>query len=283
VRLQRPLALHTSIRVGGPAAYFVEPADVEALARALDFAYARGLPWYVLGNGTNTLFPDEGFPGVVIHLGPGGGLSDLSWREGTLHAGAGASLAAARHTCSQNGCGALDSLVGVPASVGGALAMNAGVPEGTVGALVLSVTALDPLGNIVELDQQACGFGYRASRLRSEGFVVLSARLRCDTAARCDLSALAQRRRSQPLGNSFGCTFKNPADGAQSAGWMIERCGLKGFRVGDAQVSRAHANFILNRGKANCADILTLIDIVRERVYKEFSLELRLEVEVVTK
>lgn len=281
IRLQESLSLHTSFRIGGPAAYFVEPETLDDVRAALDFAKAHDLPWYVLGNGTNTLFPDEGFPGMVIHLGPGTGLSKLELRDDALYAEAGATLAAARRLCAAQGQNALDFLVGIPATIGGALAMNAGIPQAAIGDLVESLTVLDDEGHLKELTAAECGFGYRLSRIREEGLIVLAARLRLDSGACWDQAELLNRRKRQPLGRSPGCVFKNPPHFPRSAGWLIDKSGLKGYKVGNAQVSRGHGNFILNRGKAKCADVVTLIDIVRDKVYKEFKLQLSLELEVV--
>lgn len=276
VREHEPLARHTSLGIGGPARFWVEPADPEDVARALAFARAQGLPWLVLGNGTNVLFSDRGWPGLVLHLGPRGGLS--GWRRAgeVLTAGAGASLAAVRRA----GGGALDFLYGIPGTVGGALAMNAGIPAAEIGARVRSVTALDPQGRVRVLSRERCGFGYRASRLRRAGWVVLEARLDLAAPATWDLAALRRRRAAQPAGRSPGCVFKNPSNFPHGAGWLLDRCGLKGLRIGGAQIARSHANFILNRGGARSADVLALIDIAREKVYKEFQVELDLELEV---
>lgn len=275
-----PLAPHTSFQIGGPARYFVKPSGLEDVEASLDFARRRGLPWYVLGNGTNTLFPDTGFDGVVLYLGPTTGLNGVALKGDRLRVEAGASLAAARRHCAAHGFAALDFLIGIPASVGGALAMNAGIPEAAIGDRVESVTVLTPQGAVRRLSAAECGFSYRHSRLRAERLVVLAAVLKAQGPG-WDTAELMLRRKRQPLGRSPGCVFKNPPHSPHGAGWLIDKAGLKGLCVGNAEVSRCHGNFILNRGKANYADVLTLIDIVREKVYKEFNLELNLELEVV--
>ncbi len=281
VREDVPLSRFTSFRIGGPARYWVAPADAADLECTLAFARRHGLPWRVLGNGTNTLFPDRGFPGVVIHLGPGGGLSGIALQGERLRLQAGASLAAARTLAEANGFDDLGFSLAIPGTVGGALVMNAGVPEGAIGDLVASVRARDPAGRIRRLDAPACGFGYRTSCFRGGGWLVLDAELRLGSGRRWDRAELLRRRKHQPLGHSPGCVFKNPPHTARSAGWLVDKAGLKGYKVGNAQVSRSHANFILNLGGAQSADVLSLIDIVREKVYKEFKVELDLELEVV--
>jgi len=275
------LSRFSSFRIGGPARHIVAPADAADLDRALAFARGHGLPWHVLGNGTNTLFPDRGYPGVVIHLGPGGGLSGLALRGERLWVQAGASLAAARALAEARGFDDLGFTLAIPGTVGGALAMNAGVPEGTIGELVASVRARDPAGRLRRLGACECAFGYRKSRFRGTGWLVLEAELRLGGGRRWDRAALLERRKRQPLGHSPGCVFKNPPHIPHSAGWLVDKAGLKGYKVGNAQVSRSHANFILNLGDARSADVLALIDIVREKVYKEFKVELDLELEVV--
>jgi len=276
-----PLAKHTSFRIGGAARYFVKPKSIEDISNAITFAQSQGLPWHVLGNGTNILFPDQGFDGVIIHLGPSTDLNQVMIEENRLYVEAGASLAQARHLCEKNGFDAMDFLVGIPATLGGALAMNAGIPEGAIGDLVASVIALDRHGKLQQLSQAECEFAYRSSRIRREQMVVLAAQLNLSQGSEWDKFALMLRRKRQPHGYSPGCVFKNPSLSPQSAGWLIDKSGLKGYNVGDAQVSCSHANFILNRGQARSADVLALIDIVREKVYKEFNLELNLELEVV--
>ncbi len=276
-----PLSKHTSFRIGGAARYFVKPKSVEDVSNAIAFAQSQELSWHVLGNGTNILFPDHGFDGVIIHLGPSTDLNQVTIEDDRLYAEAGASLATARHLSEKSGFGAMDFLVGIPATLGGALAMNAGIPEGAIGDLVTSVIALDHNGKLQQLSQAECEFGYRSSRIRREQMVVLAAQLDLTQGVDWDKFALMLRRKQQPNGYSPGCVFKNPSLSPQSAGWLIDKSGLKGYNVGDAQVSCSHANFILNRGQARSADVLALIDIVREKVYKEFNLELNLELEVV--
>lgn len=278
---QEPLAPYTSLRIGGPARYLIKPASVEDVQRALAFAQERGMPWRVLGNGTNTLFDDAGYRGVVLHLGPGTRLNRMALQGDRLWVQGGASLAAARHLCELHGHRALDFLIGIPGTVGGALAMNAGIPEAAIGSVVESVTVMDVWGKVRQWTAAECAFAYRSSAIRRDGLIVLGAQLRLDSAIAWDKVKLLERRKRQPVGRSPGCVFKNPAGAPGSAGWLIDRSGLKGYTVGDAQVSRCHANFILNQGQARSADVLSLIDIVREKVYKEFSLELHLELEVV--
>lgn len=281
VLLNEPLAHHTSFRIGGAARYFVKPQSIEDVSAAIAFAQSQELPWHVLGNGTNILFDDKGFDGVVIHLGPGTDFNQVIVEEDRLYVEAGASLAAARRMCGKNGFRSMDFLVGIPATLGGALAMNAGIPEGAIGDLVTSVIALDSDGKLKQFSQSECEFEYRSSRIRREKLVVLAAQLNLDQGEQWDKFALMLRRKHQPNGHSPGCVFKNPSLSPKSAGWLIDKSGLKGYNVGDAQVSCSHANFILNRGQARSTDVLALIDIVREKVYKEFNLELNLELEVV--
>jgi len=267
--------------VGGPADYFAAPATLEELKELLGFAHKRGLPWVVLGNGTNVLFPDEGFRGLVIRLGRRFGSRKIS--EDRLYIQAGAGLGPTIAYLQAHGFYDFDGLVGIPGTIGGALAMNAGIPEVTISEYVISVTALTEEGALVELKREDCNFGYRTSIFRRRPWVVLAVEFRLGGRRRFDPEKLLKRRRQcQPLRfRSAGCVFKNPG-GPYTAGQLIEQVGLKGLKRGGAMISTVHANFFVNVGGATAADFLQLIDIAREKVYKEFGVELQLELAVVS-
>ena len=280
--LQRdvPLAPLTSLRIGGPARLFAQPTDVDQVADLVYYAEDHSLPWMVLGNGTNVLFPDTGFPGLVIHLGRAFSRTTIDDERLTVQAGAG--LGATMGRLRAQAFYDLDGLVGIPGSIGGALTMNAGSRETTIADPLESVTALKPNGQLVTLSREECEFGYRDSLFRRQDWVILEGRFRVGGPKRFDAQALmAHRRRVQPLRvPSPGCVFANPP-GAFSAGQLLERAGLKGQRSGGAMISPIHANFMVNDRRATAADLQNLIDIARERVYKEFGVELRLELVVV--
>ena len=281
VRFNEKLKYHTSLRVGGEARYFVRPETVEDVKESLAFAAEEDLPWVVMGNGTNILFPDEGYNGVVLQIGPGMRGKELDEAEGTLEVRAGESLGSIVHFLHSYGLGDFDFLIGIPGAVGGALAMNAGIPEGTISDLVKRVYALDERGEPLVLPREGCDFGYRQSIFQRERLIILAAEFQVGGEQEWDVKGLWERRRRQPLGQaSPGSVFKNPP--GDHAGRLIDHVGLKGLRIGGAAISSQHANFIVNEGGASAADILRLIDIARERVYKEFGVDLEMELQIIS-
>jgi len=270
LRAEEILAPHTTFRIGGRAFVLYRPATEDALAEAVVRARTHGFPWRMVGGGSKLLVPDRGFPGLVLSTT---GLS--SWREadGVLSVGAGVPLPRVARW------GAW-TLAGIPGTVGGAVAMNAGTKHGAIADQIVWVQALLPTGRVHTFSRDDCGFTYRDSVFRRLRLPVLAVGLRPQL--RKDLAPLlAERARSQPLGlPSAGCVFRNPADG-RSAGWLIDQCGLKGARIGDAVVSERHANFICNLGHARSADVLELVHQVQDRVVHRFGVWLSLELEVV--
>ncbi len=269
VRWWEPLATYTTLGVGGPALALVLPRSVEAitsLVRALG-----AIPWWVVGRGSNLLVPDEGLPGVVILLGRS--LSRITVLAADEHqvrvrVQAGCSLARLIRWCVEQGFAGLEFLAGVPGTVGGAVAMNAGAWGREIGERLESLLLMTPDGALQERSAADIGFAYRHAALA--GAVVLEAvfRLRLGDPATVDdaCQAFLQRRLAkQPLqAASAGSFFKNPA--GTPAGQLIERAGLKGVSVGGAKVSEKHANFIVNTGGATAADIHALMQLVQRRV-----------------
>jgi len=270
LRVEESLAPYTTFRIGGKALALYRPAMEDALAEAVVRARAHGFPWLVLGGGSKLLIPDRGFPGLIIATG---GLRAWHEGEGVLRVGAGVPLAKVARRGAWR-------LAGIPGTVGGAVAMNAGTRHGTIADQVAWVRVLLPSGRVHTFSLDECGFAYRDSLFRRLRFPVLEVGLR--PLARQDLgSFLIERERSQPLDlPSAGCVFRNPP-GGRSAGWLIDQAGLKGARVGDAVVSERHANFICNLGRARACEVLELVDQVQDRVAHRFGVWLRLEIEVV--
>jgi UDP-N-acetylmuramate dehydrogenase len=280
VKYSEPLSRHTTYRIGGPAAVHFAPASPEAVAGAVAWARAQKLPVLVLGLGSNVLIRDGGFNGLVIKIGKG--LDTLSHRAGTWKVGAGLPTPLLARRTAEEGFAGVQRLIGVPGSVGGAVFMNAGAHGQDIASVLISATVLDPKGRIVDKARKEIGFTYRRSGL--EGHVVLGCALRLeqDEPARLvgELQMLLRKRRE---GTPFdqpccGSVFKNPDE--ITAGRLIDRCGLKGRRVGGAEISKVHANYIVNVGNASADDVLKLIDIARTAVFKEFGIELALEVKV---
>jgi len=291
IRFNEPLSQHTSFGIGGPAAVFATPGTVGEVEGLLEACERRGVPWRVLGAGTNVLVRDAGFPGVVVRLSPKG-FGRVECHGDDLHCGAAASLAAVvQMGCRERGDRAYAALAGIPGTVGGAVRMNAGGRHGWIGPLVRSVRVLDRPGPPRWVPASDLDFGYRHSSLA--GTTVLEVRLAVDaqSAAAGDRSParqeyesiLSEKRRTQPRQRSAGCVFANPTDASgvrQSAGLLIDRAHMKGAAVGAAAVSDVHANFIVNTESATADDVLSLIERIRDRVKSVHGLDLTLEIEI---
>ncbi|HIE47671.1 TPA: FAD-binding protein [Candidatus Bipolaricaulota bacterium] len=263
-----PLARLTTFRIGGPAWAVFAPSTPAALVEAVVLARALGVPWKLLGRGSNVLFPDAGFPGLILSTTR---LNRLQRQDGLWIAEAGVPLGALAPR-------GFSALAGIPGTLGGGLAMNAGTRVGELGAQVAWVEVLLPDGEVARFSRSECGFSYRDSRLRRLGLPVLRAGLM--PRAGPPLAEALARRAGQPSLPSAGCVFRNPQ--VAPAGWLIERAGLKGAREGEAMVSRRHANFIVNLGRATARDVLSLVDRIRDRVAGIFDVWLELELEIVS-
>lgn len=283
VSISEPMARHTTFHIGGPADIFVQPRDVHDLAEVAAFARAKGLPAKVIGNGSNLLVADGGVRGIVIRLGPG--FSELEWLDDGVVAGAGVRLARLVKQATEVGLSGLESTVGIPGTLGGALATNAGTDTGSIGDLVLAATVLDAEGELREWGAAQFTYRYRYSSLGASQAVVLAARLRLERAEPDTIAAKVERLRHkrssrQPLRAwSAGSVFKNPRGVA--AGKVLDRAGAKGMRVGDAQVSSKHANFLINRGRATAADMLELIERAHALALRRYGIDLELEIECI--
>lgn len=284
-RLQReaPLRGLTTLRIGGPAECLVE---VESEADLLGlFAVVRNanVPSFVIGKGSNILLPDAGLRGVVIRLGK---FFQEVQRQGKLvTAGGGCVNGRFVELCRSWGLGGMEFLIAVPGTIGGAIAMNAGAHQGETADFLRSVRCLRIGEGIVDLDAASIKFDYRASPLRGQsGVVVLGGVFEMQENSTDEIKERidefqAYRRETQPRDfPNCGSVFKNPP--GDFAARLIEAAGLKGHRIGAAQVSEKHANFIVNRGGASRADVLALIDLIRERVYSQNQVELELELQV---
>jgi UDP-N-acetylmuramate dehydrogenase len=283
VRFDAPLARHTSLRVGGPADALAAPRDRAELARLLALCTRQRLAHLVLGHGFNTLVLDGGVEGVVIQLAR---LRRVEARPGPLlFAEAGVSHRQLVNFCVEHGLAGLEFGAGIPGTLGGWLAMNAGIPEREIGDAVRELEVMSPTGEKTRrLARAELEFRYRALRGLAPGSVILAALLEVTDAdprvVRTEVARLlAKRAASQPLDvPSCGSVFKNPP--GDYAGRLVEAAGLKGERVGDAEISPVHANFIANRGRARAADVLALVERARERVAREFGIELEPEVRI---
>jgi UDP-N-acetylmuramate dehydrogenase len=279
VRPGERLADWTSLGIGGTTDLLVvrERRYLSELVQSLRRA---GVPFRLLGGGTNLLVADGELPWVVLHLARREPTVSISGPHVWLDAAE--DLGRAVTTCARANLGGMEGLVGVPGSVGGALRMNAGAYGTEIGSLVRRVELLRmATGTLEQVEQSAVRFGYRASSFAPDD-IILGVELELVERPYAEIverirAANVKRRASQPLNQkSAGCIFKNPP--GLSAGRLIDELGLKGFRVGDAMVSERHANFFVNVGQASCADMLRLIELVRERVYRTYGIELEEEV-----
>ncbi|HKQ62580.1 MAG TPA: UDP-N-acetylmuramate dehydrogenase [Candidatus Polarisedimenticolaceae bacterium] len=278
-----PLAPHTTWRIGGPAELLAQPLDRADLSCAARWAAAEGVPWRVLGNGSNLLVADAGVRGVVLRVRR---VLDSLRREDERRvlAGAGASFPALARFAAAGGLAGLEFAAGIPGTVGGAIVMNAGWHEFELGHHVERVELLEPTGEAVWLAGADCGFGYRTSRFRQQRSIVLGALLHLEPGEPGEIERrfehyAAVRKAQQPTElPSCGSVFLKPT--GDFAGRLIEQAGLKGLRVGDIQVSSKHANFFVNLGRGTARDALTLVERVEAEVERRFGVRLAREFEL---
>ena len=295
VRFDEPMTRHTYLKVGGPAEAFVTPPDMAGLEQLMSWCRSGRQPWMVIGSGSNLLVKDGGIGGIVISLGRC--LKDIRTTEGgsdiRLTAQTGVKLPSLCRYCIERGFAGLNFALGIPATVGGAIVMNAGTALGSMADVLVSIDCLQPDGRRVRFDRRELDFSYRClswkgSGPNDEGVIPLivdgsfslkpgDAKMLADEAE----EILKLRAAKQPIDQpSAGCFFKNPTPD-RSAGELIEKAGLKGRQIGKARVSTRHANFIVNTGGATARDILSLMELVQKRVAEKFEVELVPEVKIV--
>ena len=294
IRRDESLAKYTTLRVGGPADFYVEPADENDLAAILKICGERDLPFFILGRGSNLLVRDGGFRGAVIRLSQPSfsrieivaQASSLSGRQDacpTIRCGAGAKLKDVSIESKRNNLSGVEFLEGIPGSVGGALRMNAGAMGGATFDVVESVRVMDFDGNISEMSPKEMAVTYRGCATL-KNHIALGAVFRCKTLPRAEIEQRmtafsAKRWESQPAAPSAGCIFKNPE--TLPAGKLVDELGLKGARVGGAVVSTEHGNFIVNDGNATARDVLELIGVLQAKAKAERGIDLQTEVEII--
>lgn len=279
---EEPMKKHTTFRVGGPARYYARP-DRKELPVLLQLAKKDGIPVTVIGNGSNLLVGDKGIRGLVIELGAR--MGTIRIEQNVLKAGAGAMLAQAATAAAASGLGGMEFAAGIPGSIGGAITMNAGAYGGEMKDIVGQVTVLTEDGKERTLAPAAMDFGYRQSCILKNHYIVLEAEFlltpRPEDEIRAKMTELRDKRlEKQPLEYpSAGSTFKRPE--GYFAGKLIMDAGLRGYRVGGAQVSEKHCGFVINRGDATAADIRKLMTEVQNRVMERFGVRLEPEVKMI--
>lgn len=282
LQMNEPMSRHTTFRIGGPAALMALPKTVEEAKTAVKTAREMGIEPFFLGNGSNLLVADGGYPGFAVKLT--GDFDEIREVNRGLEAGSAVLLSRLSNTLAGRGLAGLEFASGIPGSVGGAVTMNAGAYGGELGQVLETVTFLDEEGETCTLPASECDFGYRHSIFSNRKCLILEARFQLEpgdpAAIRARMDELAAKRREkQPLEYpSAGSMFKRPPGHFAAA--LIDQCGLKGFTVGGAQVSEKHAGFVVNRGGATCADVLELVRQVKERVLRQTGVELEMEVKV---
>lgn len=283
-RIGEAMKDHTSFCIGGPADGYVLPDTAEKLALCLSICARLGVPWILLGNGSNTVFADGGFRGVVI------GTSALTAppemvNDTDVRCLAGVKLATLCTFAYEKALSGMECLWGIPGSVGGAVCMNAGAYGGEVKDTIVSCTCMSPDGEIRRYDADDLDLAYRHSRFSESGEIVLDAIFRLRPAAQSEIRArmddlMSRRKEKQPLDfPSAGSVFKRPTGHYAAA--LIDECGLKGASVGGIRVSEKHAGFMVNTGGGTCDDLLRLIDRVRREVYAAHNVTLECEIRVI--
>lgn len=278
-----PMSLHTTIRIGGPADAYVSIYSLDELCRLLSFLREHQLPLFVLGCGSNIIVRDGGIRGVVVRLN--GEFAKVSFNGTVVRAGAGALLSHLVNAAAEMGLSGLEPAVGIPGTVGGAIISNAGTATEYIGERVVSVSVLTEDGVQLDVGKEALLFGYRHSNVLDFGRLVIAAVLELERSSpertKKDIERLFEyRRKTQPITiPSAGCIFKNPPN--ERAGRLIEAAGLKGYKIGRAQVSEMHANFIINLGGATAKEVIELTELVRKVVYEKFGVMLEYEVQIV--
>ena len=275
-----PMSRHTTFRIGGNADVFASISNEHEVLRLIEFLKNEGIPYYVIGNGSNILVSDKGFPGVIIEIGTR--YNDIRVHDNQIVARAGALLSAVSHVALDNCLTGLEFASGIPGTVGGAIIMNAGAYGGEMKQVACKIRALLPDGTIAVLTNEDMEFEYRNSMAKKEGYIILQVTYQLLKGERDVIDGIMRdlnmkRRDKQPLEfPSAGSTFKRPV--GYYAGKLIADAGLKGYSVGGAQVSEKHAGFLINRNNATSNDMYSLIMDVQKKVYENSGVKLEPEV-----
>lgn len=281
IKTEEPMKEHTTFRIGGPARLFLTPDTEEELRELIFYCEERRLPWFLLGNGSNLLVSDKGFDGAVIQLGEG--FQGIVREGDSLYIKAGTLLGKAAAYAAKEGLGGMEFASGIPGTVGGAVFMNAGAYGGEMKQIIRQAKVMKRDGSCCVLGKDELQMDYRTSIVKEKGYIVLEVVLdlvkRPVEAIQGRMEELkAARKEKQPLEfPSAGSAFKRPE--GYFAGKLIMDAGLRGFRVGDAQIAEKHCGFVINRGNAAAEDVMKLAKAVQEKVEGRFGVKLELEIQ----
>lgn len=282
IKINEYLSKYTSLGLGGRADFFIDCESIMDLKKILDFAGKNKLKIFVLGAATNVLIKDGGIRGIVIRLK--GEFEDIKASKTRLICGAGAKLQKVLNYCVRNGLTGLEFVAGIPGTIGGAIFMNAGIKTKEIKDVLLNVTTLNKRGIVRKINRKNIKFGYRESEFKNNGLIILKVEIKTNKGSIPEIkeeikTLLNKRKQTQPGGlNNAGCIFKNPK--GESAGKIIDECGLKGFSIGKVMVSEKHTNFFINKGRTS-KDVISLIKEVKKIVKSKRGIDLTEEIIIV--
>jgi len=276
VKQNEKLVGHTTFGIGGPADLFYETETIKELVKVIKLCRKDNIPYFIFAGGSNLLVSNDGIRGMVIKVGS----ENWEVKSEKVIAEAGAPLTQLVEIATKNSLSGLELAAGIPGTIGGAVWGNAGAAKDWIGNIVEEVEVLTAKNEIRKLSQADCQFSYRTSRFKKNKEIILRVvlRLKKDDSEkiRKKLDDFLAKRKNQPRKKSAGSIFKNPPD--KTAGWLIDQCGLKGKRIGNAQISLQHANFIVNLGNATADDVVQLIKLAKKEVKKKFGIKLEEEI-----
>lgn len=277
-----PMKKHTTFQIGGPADYFAVPGSIDELKELIAVCRENGLPYFILGNGSNLLVSDNGYRGVVINIAKA--FSEIIVQDTTINAGAGAMLRRVAEAAKCEGLTGMEFASGIPGTIGGAIVMNAGAYGGEMVQIVKNVTVLTKEGELLDIPVEKMEMAYRTSCILPKEYIVIEVELELAHGNKDDIIAVmkdlaAKRKEKQPLEYpSAGSTFKRPE--GYFAGKLIQDAGLRGYTVGGACVSEKHCGFVVNKGNATCADVKKLCEDVNNIVTEKFGVPLEMEIKI---
>lgn len=283
IKFNEPMKNHTSFKIGGIADYFITPYDSKEIKYIIKICEKNNIPYYIVGNGSNLLVKDRGFRGAIIQIGKE--MSKYNLEENVMTAQAGISLSKLASIALKNNLTGFEFAGGIPGTLGGAVCMNAGAYGGEMKQVLIDAEVIDSEGNFYNLNTEELNLGYRKSIIPDKNLVVTSAKLLLKSGNYDEIKNYmqklnSQRREKQPLElPSAGSTFKRPE--GNFAGKLIMEAGLKGFSVGDAQVSEKHCGFLVNKGNATAEQMLELIEYVQKTVKEKFDVFLEPEIKII--